>query len=328
MKVPKRRVITLLPSATEIVAALGALDSLVGITHECDHPAQVASRLRVTHSHVDGADAPGAVDAGVRAIVKEGTSLYTLDEPGIRALRPDFIFTQALCDVCAVMETDVRALAARLSPEPRVISLSATTLEGVFDDIARVAEALQLTAESEELLAGMRARLLTIHTTLKAAHAPRPRVAMIEWTDPIFAGGHWVPEMIKRAGGTDVLAATGDHSKVVAPESIAAAKPDVVLVAPCGYGLERAAFEAQRIMALPEFNFLVECDVWALDGNSLTSRPGPRLVDGIEVMARIFNESLFTPVDGSYAVRISSSSRDGQPRSPEARRTPASASTR
>jgi iron complex transport system substrate-binding protein len=313
----KPRVITLLPSATEIVAALGAIDSLVGITHECDHPAQVASRLRVTHSQVDGADAPGAVDAGVRAIVNEGTSLYTLDEPGIRGLRPDFIFTQALCDVCAVMETDVRALATRLSPEPRVISLSATTLEGVFDDIARVADALHLTAESEELLAGMRARLLTIHSTLKAAHAPRPRVAMIEWTDPIFAGGHWVPEQIRRAGGTDVLASTGEHSKVVAPESIAAAKPDIVLVAPCGYGLERAAFEARRIMAQPEFNFLGDCDVWALDGNSLTSRPGPRLVDGIEVMARIFNAPLFSPVADSYAVRVSLSSKGG-PRQAEA----------
>jgi iron complex transport system substrate-binding protein len=300
----KPRVITLLPSATEIVAALGALDSLVGITHECDHPSQVASRLRVTHSQVDGAGAPGAVDAGVRAIVNEGTSLYTLDEPGIRGLRPDFIFTQALCDVCAVMETDVRALASRLSPEPRVISLSAATLEGVFDDIARVAEALQLPAESEELLAGLRARIRNIHETLKASHAPRPRVAMIEWTDPIFAGGHWVPEMIKRAGGADILAASGDHSKVVSPASVAAATPDVVLVAPCGYGLERAAFEARRLLAQPEFSFLGECEVWALDGNALTSRPGPRLVDGIEVMARIFNPSLFTPVDDSYAVRI------------------------
>lgn len=328
MTAVKPRVITLLPSATEIVAALGALDSLVGITHECDHPAQVDSRLRVTRSQVDGADAPGAVDAGVRAIVSEGTSLYTLDEQGIRSLRPDFIFTQALCDVCAVMETDVRALAARLAPEPRVISLSATTLEGVFDDIARVAAALDLESESEELLAGMRARILTIHETLKAAHAPRPRVAMIEWTDPIFAGGHWVPEMIKRAGGADILAATGEHSKVVAPESVAAAMPDVVLVAPCGYGLERAACEARRLMSKPEFNFLGECEVWALDGNSLTSRPGPRLVDGIEIMARIFNPGLFTPVGDSYAVRISLSSKDGRPRSPAEPRTPASATIR
>jgi iron complex transport system substrate-binding protein len=298
------RVITLLPSATEIVAALGAIESLVGITHECDHPAQVASRLRVTSSLVDGADAPGAVDAGVRTLVEAGTSLYALDEEGIRSLRPDFIFTQALCDVCAVMETDVRALAARLSPEPEVISLSATTLDGVFDDIATVARALHLADEGEELLAGLRARLLSVHETLKAARAPRPRVAMIEWTDPIFVGGHWVPEMIRRAGGTDVLAITGEHSKVVPFDAIAAAIPDVVLVAPCGYGVVRAAEEARKLIESPEWNLPAATLVWALDGNSLTSRPGPRLVDGIEVMARIFNPSLFSPVDPSYATRI------------------------
>ncbi|HEV8409830.1 MAG TPA: ABC transporter substrate-binding protein [Gemmatimonadaceae bacterium] len=299
------RVVTLLPSATEIVAALGALDSIVGVTHECDFPAQVESRMRVTSSLVNSADAPGAVDAGVRTLVAEGTSLYALDEPGIRSLQPDFIFTQALCDVCAVMETDVRALATRLSPEPRVISLSATTLDGVFDDIATVARTLSLKSEGDGLLAGLRSRMLHVHETLKAARAPRPRVAMIEWTDPIFAGGHWVPEMIRRAGGSDVLASTGEHSKVATFESIAAAGPEIVLVAPCGYGVGRATEAARKLVASPMWNLPASTAVWALDGNSLTSRPGPRLVDGIEVMARIFNPSLFTPVDGSCAVRVS-----------------------
>jgi iron complex transport system substrate-binding protein len=299
------RIVTLLPSATEIVAALGALDSIVGVTHECDYPAQVESRPRVTSSLVNGADAPGAVDAGVRALVAEGTSLYALDEPGIRSLQPDFIFTQALCDVCAVMETDVRALATRLAPEPKVVSLSATTLDGVFDDIATVAQTLSLTNEGAIFLAGLRARLLSVHETLKAARAPRPRVAMIEWTDPVFAGGHWVPEMIRRAGGTDVLATTGEHSKVVTFEAVAGAAPEIVLVAPCGYGVERATEEARKLVASPVWNLPASAAVWALDGNSLTSRPGPRLVDGIEVMARIFNPSLFTPVDGDCAVRVS-----------------------
>jgi iron complex transport system substrate-binding protein len=297
------RVVTLLPSATEIVAALGAIESLVGITHECDHPAQVVSRLRVTASRVDGAGEPGAVDAQVRAVAGEGASLYTLDEPGIRALRPDLIFTQALCDVCAVAETDVRALAARLAPAPRVVSLSATTLDGVFDDITRAAHAMHLDGEGEELLAGMRARMAAVHDTLKAARAPRPRVAMIEWTDPIFAGGHWVPEMIRRAGGTDVLAAQGDHSKVVTADAVLAAKPDIVIVAPCGYGVTRAAAEARRLLASTAWTLPDTVAVWALDGNALTSRPGPRLVDGIEVMARIFNPSLFPPVDPALAIR-------------------------
>ena len=321
------RVVSLLPSATEIVAALGAIESLVGITHECDHPPQVASRLRVTKSLVDGADAPGMVDAGVRTLVSEGASLYALDEAGIRSLRPDLILTQALCDVCAVMETDVKSLAARLFPEPRVISLSATTLEGVFDDIAAVARAMRLEDEGEELLAGLRARMLAVHDTLKAARAPKPRVAMLEWTDPIFAGGHWVPEMIRRAGGTDVLASTGDHSKVVTMDSVAAAAPEIAIVAPCGYGVKRAAEEARRLVASRGWNLPADCAVWAVDGNALTSRPGPRLVDGIEVMARIFNPSLFSPVDAAYAVCVSSSSTDGPRPSPAAPRTPASATT-
>jgi len=298
------RVVSLLPSATEIVAALGAIESLVGITHECDHPAQVASRLRVTSSLVDAAEQPGVVDAQVRTLVSEGTPLYALDEERIRALRPGLILTQALCDVCAVMETDVRALAARLSPEPRVLSLSASTLDGVFDDVASVAHAMHLDDEGEELLAGMHARIRAVHDTLKAAGAPRPRVAMIEWTDPVFAGGHWVPEMIRRAGGTDVLASAGAHSQVVTMEAIAAASPEIVIVAPCGYGIDRAAAAAQQLMASASWNLPGECVVWALDGNALTSRPGPRLVDGIEVMARIFNPSLFSPVDARYAACV------------------------
>ncbi len=295
------RVVTLLPSATEIVAALGAMESIVGVTHECDHPAQVASRARVTSSIVNGADAPATVDTQVRALVNEGTPLYALDEPLIRSLHPDLIFTQALCEVCAVMETDVRALAARLAPEPRVVSLSATTLDGVFDDIARAAEAMSLASEGETLLAEMRARLRAIHDTLAAARAPRPRVAMLEWTDPVFAGGHWVPEMIRRAGAIDVLAKQGDHSKVVTPAEVAAAQPEIVIVAPCGYGLERAESEARRMLTLPEWDLPGTRSVWALDGNALTSRPGPRLVDGIEVMARIFNPALFSPVDPTLA---------------------------
>lgn len=322
------RVVSLLPSATEIVAALGAIESLVGVTHACDHPAQVASRLRVTTSLVDGAATAGAIDAQVRTLVAAGTPLYALDERRIRDLKPDLILTQALCDVCAVMETDVRALAARLRPVPRVISLSAATLDGVFADIAAVAAAIARADEGEELIAGLRARLRTVHDTLRAARAPRPRVAMIEWTDPVFAGGHWVPEMIRRAGGVDALAPDGGHSKVVTIADVAAAKPDIVLFAPCGYGVERAADEARRVLASPAWSFAGECDVWALDGNALTSRPGPRLADGIEVMARIFNPPLFSPVEADCATRVSSSSRDGRRPAPAAPRTPASAPTR
>jgi iron complex transport system substrate-binding protein len=298
------RVVSLLPSATEIVAALGAFEHLVGVTHCCDYPPQVDSRLRVTRTAIDGDAAPAVVDAQVRDITASGAPLYTLDEAGIAALKPDLILTQALCEVCAVMESDVRAVAARLSPVPRVLTLSATSLDGVLDDIAAVGAALDLADEAQEWVSGARMRMRRVHETLKAAQAPRPRVAVIEWGEPIYAAGHWVPEMIKRAGGVDVLATPGEHSVVKSLEEVRAADPEILLIAPCGYDLPRAAREAERLLALPEWQWARERQVWALDANAFASRPGPRLVDGIEVMARLFNPQLFSPLDAAFAQRI------------------------
>jgi iron complex transport system substrate-binding protein len=300
------RIISLLPSATEIVAALGRANQLVGVTHACDYPQMVATRERVTACEVDAAAPPGTIDAQVRSLVGGGQSLYTLHEARIRALRPDLVLTQALCEVCAVVETDVRALAARLSPAPAVVSLSATTLDGMLADIGRVAVSLSTEDEGDELLAGLRARMRAVHATLKKARAPRPRVAVIEWSDPVFAGGHWVPEMVWRAGGMDVLAVAGEHSRVVTLERAADAHPDITLIAPCGYTLDRSIKEANRLAVRPEWSFLRSSAVWALDANALTSRPGPRLVEGIEVMARIFHPALFSPLGGLRAARISS----------------------
>ncbi|MBX3174439.1 MAG: ABC transporter substrate-binding protein [Gemmatimonadaceae bacterium] len=295
---------SLLPSATEIVAALGAMESLVGVTHCCDYPAVVDSRVRVTTTSVDANAAPDEIDRQVRALMDGGAPLYQLLEDRIRDLRPDLILTQALCDVCAVVETDVRALAARLDPSPSVVSLSATTLDGVLDDIARAAEALGAQDEAEELLAGARARMRLVHETLKAAKAPRPRVAVIEWGDPIFAAGHWVPEMVRRAGGIDVLATAGEHSRTFTLQQLRDADPEILLIAPCGYDLQSSLDEAQRLLALPEWAWSRERLVFALDANALVSRPGPRVIDGIEVMARLFNPSLFSPVDPHYAAPL------------------------
>lgn len=303
------RVVSLLPSATEMVATLGAMETLVGVTHECDHPPLVESRLRVTGTAVDVAAAPGEVDAQVRALTESGAPLFTLLEDRIRDLRPDLILTQALCDVCAVVETDVRALAARLQPEPQVITLSATSLSGVFDDIARVGHALGLADEAAEWVAGAQARMRTVHETLKAAQAPRPRVAVVEWGDPLYVAGHWVPEMVKRAGGVDVVAQPDAHSVVVPLERLRQADPDVLLIAPCGYTLARAFAEGERLLARPEWDWARDRRVHALDANSFVSRPGPRLVDGIEVMARLFNPSLFTPVDVAFARPLTDAAR-------------------
>lgn len=299
------RVVSLLPSATEIVAALGAMESLVGVTHACDYPRVVESRVRVTRTAIAPEAPPGVIDTQVRELVHAGTPLYTLLEDRIRALKPDVILTQALCDVCAVVETDVRALAARLDPSPRVLSLSATSLDGVLADITRAAEALGAADEAEELLAGARARMRTVHETLKAARAPRPRVAVIEWGDPLFAAGHWVPEMVRRAGGVDVLAAAGEHSVTVTLDKVRAVDPEVLLIGPCGYDLAASIAEAKRLLNRPEWEWARARRVYALDANALVSRPGPRVIDGIEVMARLFNPSLFTPVDVRLAQPIS-----------------------
>jgi iron complex transport system substrate-binding protein len=291
------RVVSLLPSATEMVAALGAMESLVGVTHECDYPPLVASRLRVTSTAVDVRGAAGAVDAQVRELTGAGTPLFTLLEERIRDLRPNLILTQALCEVCAVMEGDVRALASRLSPAPRVETLSATTLDGVFDDIRRVAAALGLPDEAEEWVLGARARMRRVHETLKAAKAPRPRVAVIEWGEPLYVAGHWMPEMIKRAGGIDALAKPGEHSVTVTLEQLRAADPEVIVIAPCGYDLPRAVQEGERLLALPDWQWARTRRIFALDANAFASRPGPRLVDGVEILAALFNPTLFPSVD-------------------------------
>ena len=300
--------LSLLPAATEIISWLGATDHLVGITHECDYPPGIATRPRVTRarvpSHLDGDHAPLEIDAAVRAASGAGEPLFALDEPMITALHPDVIFTQALCDVCAVSETDVRALAARLPSPPTVVTLGGTSIDGILNDVRRVAVALGIEDEADELLAGERARLRAVHDTLKAAKAPRPRVLLIEWTDPVFLAGHWGPEQIHRAGGLDVLGVVGAHSTTRTIAECAAAVPDIVLIAPCGYDLHAARGEAMRLMAHPDWQWLLGTQVWALDANGLISRPGPRVVDGVEAMARIFHPTLFTGLDPRHAERI------------------------
>ena len=298
------RTVSLLPAATEIMAFLGATDHLVGVTHECDYPEVVGSRARVTKSSIPHSADPAVIDAAVRELHGEGHALFTMDETRIRALHPDVLLTQALCDVCAISENDVRALAQKLVPVPRIVTLGGTTLDGVYADIQAVAQAMDATDEAEELLAGLHDRVKHVHGILKAAKAPRPRAALIEWTDPVYIAGHWGPEQIKRAGGFDVLGNAGMHSTTVPMEQLAHADPQFVLFAPCGYSLAASVAEAKRCMALPQWSWLASRQVWALDANGLVSRPGPRIVDGIEAMARIFNPLLFTAIDARHAERV------------------------
>lgn len=295
------RVVSLLPGATDTLVTLGGAPLLVGVSHSCDHPA-VAGLPRVTATPVDASASSAAIDAAVREISAAGRPMYALDHERIRALRPDLLVTQSLCDVCAVSESEVRRLAASLDPPPRVLTLGGGTVDALLDDVLTLGRATGLADEAEELVAGLRRRIRTVHERLKAARAPRPRVAVLEWTDPLFSSGHWVPEQVQRAGGTDVLAAPGEHSRVLTHHQLLDAAPQFVVVAPCGFGLDRAANEAARLLrALPS---LGARQVWALDAATLTSRPGPRVVAGIEALVRLFAPTLFTPLAAGAARRV------------------------
>jgi iron complex transport system substrate-binding protein len=298
------RVVSLLPAATEIVAALGGVSQLVGITHECDYPAETAQLPRVTSSVVDRDASSAAIDAEVRELSATGAPVFALDAVLLAELQPQVLLTQSLCDVCALPESEVDRGIAALRTSPTVLSLGSTTLEGVWSDIRRVGAAIGRSVDADALVASLEARMRHVHETLKAAKAPRPRVAVIEWLDPLFVAGHWTPELVRRAGGMDVLAESGAHSVQIAVEVVRAGAPDVLLFAPCGFDVERSAREAHALLARDEWSWARRLACWALDGNSLTSRPGPRLVDAIETMASIFAPPLFGPPRESYARRV------------------------
>ena len=296
------RVISLLPGATDIVTALGTAEMLVGVTHECE--VLDAALPRVTRSAVDPHGSSAEIDRAVRAADAAGQPLFALDGARIAALAPDLLLTQALCDVCAVSEYDVRAIAEQLPNRPGVVTLSATTIEGVLADISTVAVALELAERGRALIARLETRMLAVHERLARAAAPRRRIAVLEWTDPVFVAGHWVPQMVRRAGGVEVLGAPGERSRMVAAQEVAAARPEIAVLAPCGYGVERAATEGNRLVSQAEWRWLADVGLWALDANVLTSRPGPRLIDGIETLASIMHPALFGTPPPSLAVEL------------------------
>lgn len=297
------RIISLLPAATDIVALLGAADQLVGVSHECDAVGMRASTPRVTSTAIPDGSAQ-SVDAAVRSRSAIGEALYDLDRDLIRALGPDLLLTQAVCDVCAVHESDVRSLAARLDPSATVITLAATTLDGVLADIERVACGVGLGDLGAAAVAALRERLADVHNRLRAALAPRPRVAVIEWPGPVFVAGHWVPDMVRRAGGHDVVGRSGVHSTVVSGRAIEAADPEILFVAPCGYDAARARQAADALLLETEWAWARDRPVWALDANTLTSRPGPALIRGVEVLAAALHPSLFPAADRREAAMV------------------------
>jgi iron complex transport system substrate-binding protein len=275
------RVVTLLPAATEMVAALGGADRLVGISHECDYPASVLDRPRVTATPIDPSLPSARIDAEVRRLREGGRPVIGIDAAALRRLSPDLLITQSLCEVCAVADGEAHRLAAALERPPRVLGLGGTTLAGVWQDVRAVGAALDREHEAEVLLAGLQERLVRLRAD--AQPAP-PRVVCVEWLDPLYLAGHWVPELVAAAGGRDVAAVAGSHSARREWSEVAALRPDLILVMLCGFGVERSRAELETIGADARAA-LGAAPVWILDGNAYTSRPGPRLVDGADRIA-------------------------------------------
>jgi len=289
------RIVSLLPAATEIVAALGAIGRLVGVSHECDFPPEVRSLPRVTRTRVDPALPSGAIDRAMVEAKQTGVSLVEVDVDLVAHLRPDVLIGQSICDVCAVGEGELARLVTTLMPTPWVVTLHAHTLDEVFLDIRKVGEALELRDEAEELEAGLRYRLRRVDAQAQrsgkvgAQHAApplKPRVLVLEWLDPPYVAGHWVPELVALAGGRDIAGAPGQPSRPRPWDELVALAPDVVVVALCGFDIPRAQAELAAVID-QQARALLERRVEFLDGNAYTSRPGPRLVDAAERLARL-----------------------------------------
>lgn len=290
------RVVSLLPSATEIVAALGCAEQLVGISHECDFPPHIADRPRVTQCEIHGAGLPSAqIDAWVRETLASRGTLYTLNEALVRELQPDMILTQQLCDVCAVNYGSVAAFARSLPGRPLVVNLQPSTLEDIFADIGRVGAALGAVEQAQTSIRDLRARVERIATRTAAANS-RPTCFLMEWTDPPFCGGHWNPQLVELAGGIDPIGRAGQPSRRVSWDEIASADPDLIVLALCGYSLEGARREASALAAQAPWRDLRavrEGRVTVFDGNAYFSRPGPRIVDSLERLAAVVHPEVF-----------------------------------
>lgn len=291
------RIVSLLPAATDIVAELGLAGDLVGRTHECDWPPGALDAVPVVTSAGLSDETLGSreISDAVGGAAHTGSALYTLDTDTLAALAPDIILTQDLCDVCAVSYSSVSHAVRVLERGPRVLSLEPHTLDDVLDCLLRVGDLLGVRRAAEARRARLRERLASVRRLTSeqlAAGRPRPRVAAVEWLDPLWPAGHWVPEQIRYAGGEPLLAAAGEHTGPIAWEAVRAARPDVLLLMPCGFSPDRTLREWELLTALPGWDELpaVRDDaVWVLDGPAYFNRPGPRVVRGAEVLAGVLH---------------------------------------
>jgi iron complex transport system substrate-binding protein len=305
------RIVSLLPSATEIVALLGLEEQLVGVSADSDWPAEVVKRLPVLNTvsidtgHMTSAEIDRAASDG-----HKGASLYHVDPDLLRSLEPDLILTQEICEVCAVSRRDVELATRTLGYTPQVLSLSPVTLDQVLDDIELVAKTAGVERQSVELVDDLRERLESVRT--RASELARPSVFCMEWLDPPYTAGHWVPEMVGLAGGCDELGTHAGPSRRVAWEDVVAYAPEVLMLMPCSLELERVASEFELVRSLPHWNQLpaVQSGRVYAGHTHLFSRSGPRLVAGVEVLARVLHPETFEqPISSNQALKVSS---DGQ----------------
>lgn len=280
------RIASLVPSATETLFALGLGDQVVGVTHECDYPPEAAELPHLTRSVIPSGLSGAEIDQAVRELTEQGRAIYELDSRALLDAAPDLIVTQALCPVCAVSVEDVRAIAQEIDPEPQVLSLDPTTLGEVLADIRTLGVATDSIEEADALLAQLADRL----DAVQAAVAGRPVVPVVtlEWLDPVFAGGHWVPQMVEMAGGVDLLGLPGERSRVVSRDEVAAAGAERIVCMPCGYDLDGVREQIER----HDWVLALGAEVAAVDASGHFSRPGPRLVDGVEDLARILHAAV------------------------------------
>jgi iron complex transport system substrate-binding protein len=285
------KIVSLLPSTTEILFGVGAGADVVGVTFECDFPEEARGRRIVSSTTLPSGLTPAEIDAAVRRCVEAGEDLYRLDAGALRELDPDLVVTQDLCAVCAIAVTDVDAALAHLGCRAEVVTVDPGTLEEVLDSIVTVGAAAGRRDEALGVVARLRRRLDVVAGAVSGA--PRPRVAVVEWPDPPFGAGHWVPDMVRAAGGESVLGQPGGRSVQVSWSDVDAANPDLVVLAPCGFGLDEAARMADGLCEAGALS--VRAEVWAVDADAAFVRPGPRLVDGIEALASICHPGCTDP---------------------------------
>jgi iron complex transport system substrate-binding protein len=277
------RIVSLLPSATEILFAVGAGADVVGVTFECDFPPEARQRRIVSNTTLPDGLTPSQIDAAVRARLAAGEDLYTLDEGALRAIDPDLVVTQDLCAVCAVDISEVDRALEHLGCRADVLTLDPMTLDEVIGSIEAVGRATATEEQAGALVITLRRRLDQLARAVAAR--PRPKMMLLEWTDPPFCAGHWVPDMVTAAGGEAVLGASGSRSEQIEWAVVAAARPEVIVVAPCGYRLEGATQLARQLLV--SGNLPPDVPVWAVDADAAFVRPGPRVVDGVQVLAHI-----------------------------------------